>query len=380
MALIRCIDCRAKVSDKAIACPKCGAPVEISKKEQKSHISTRTGFLIIILVVASIITAYISSDQEDGSRPVSSAPTTQSKQKTPTSFVPAQTKPIASLPTYDVVDSDIYDAPIKTQITFQAVVSGTITEQGLKQLLEKLYDEANATRGLTYHGGKPTHVFIYLYTSRDHFKSGMGQWIAMLSKIGDDSRIDTKIRTELIALLHAKPEVKHGLSESTRKEIFQDSIKAEDQANAEAERRYPLEPERAMKAGDELKLTRETLLMPELEPADALEALQKIQRLPIGATIRVKEVTMNRITPWYEVTAISTTGNVIGSGWINSIALQGQSETDMKDQMHKQMELMDELLVKYKAEVAKRYNITEEQLKNIDIEGIAKNWPTPPMQ
>ena len=107
-----------------------------------------------------------------------------------------------------MVDRNTYDVPIKTQIQLHAVVSGTLTELGLKQLLQKLYDEANATRGFKYHGGKPTHVFIYLYTSQDHFKSGMGQWIAMLSKIGEGARIDTEVKTELIAQLDAKPEVK----------------------------------------------------------------------------------------------------------------------------------------------------------------------------
>lgn len=156
----------------------------------------------------------------------------------PQPTAPAQTKPDAPMPTYDVVDRDTYDAPIKTQIELHAVVSGTLTELGLKQLLQKLYDEANATRGFKYHGGKPTHVFIYLYTSRDHFKSGMGQWIAMLSKIGENSRVDTQVKTELISQLDAKPEVKHGFPESKRKEIFRAIVTAEDRADAQ--RMYPL--------------------------------------------------------------------------------------------------------------------------------------------
>jgi hypothetical protein len=152
----------------------------------------------------------------------------------------AQTKSDASLPTYHVVDRDTYDVPIKTQIQLHAVVSGALTELGLKQLLQKLYDEANATRGFKYHGGKPTHVFIYLYISQDHFKSGMGQWIAMLSKIGEGAWIDIQVKTELIAQLDAKPEVKHGLLESKRKEIFRAIVSTEDRADVDAQRMYPL--------------------------------------------------------------------------------------------------------------------------------------------
>lgn len=160
----------------------------------------------------------------------------------PQPTVLAQTKPDVPIHTYDVVDRDTYDAPIKTQIELHAVVSGTITELGLKKLLQKLYNESNSTRGFKYHGGKPTHMFIYLYTSRDHFKSGMGQWIAMLSKVGEDSRIDTQVKTELIAQLDAKPEVKHNLPELKRKEIFIAIVTAEDRAYAEAKRMHARSP------------------------------------------------------------------------------------------------------------------------------------------
>ncbi len=191
--------------------------------------------------------------------------------------------------TYDVVDRDTYDAPIKTQITIHAVVTGALTELGLKQLLQKLYDEANATRGFKYHGGKPTHVFICLYTSRDHFKSGTGQWIAMLRKIGENSRVDTDVKTHVISQLDAKPEVKHGLPESKRKEIFRASVTAEDRADADALRMYP-------------------------------------------------------------------------------------------NQLMKYGKARNTLMKKYEAEVAKRYGITEEQLRDIDVEGVVKNWAMPRRQ
>ena len=143
------------------------------------------------------------------------------------------------IPTYTIVDRDIYDAPVKTQITLSAVISGKITKEGLEQLLQNLYDEANATRDFNYHGGKPTHVFVYLYQSKEHFESGIGQHIAMLSKAGDSALIDTHIKTELIAKLNAIPEVKYGLSEEERKEVFISIIFAEENARIESEKLYP---------------------------------------------------------------------------------------------------------------------------------------------
>jgi hypothetical protein len=196
--------------------------------------------VILVLILAGCGDSQQQGTSGKGDDQKSAERTVVSPIPSPQPTVPAQTKPDAHLPTYLVVDRNTYDAPIKTQIQLHAVVSGTLTEFGLKQLLQKLYDEANATRGFKYHGGKPTHVFIYLYTSQDHFKSGMGQWIAMLSKIGEGARVDAQVKTELIAQLDAKPEVKHGLSESKRKEIFRAIVSAEGRVDTDAQRMYPL--------------------------------------------------------------------------------------------------------------------------------------------
>lgn len=290
MALIRCAECKAKVSDKATTCPKCGAPIEVSKKKkQKSQISTGCGCLIVLLVVGGIIVAFVARDKGSGPGP-SAAPASRP--------APAAPKgPSVPMPTYEVVDRDTYDAPVKTQIGLHAVVSGSITEPGLRQLLQKMYHEARAARGFKYHGGKPTHVFIYLYTSREHFRSGMGQWIAMLSKVGEDSQPESRVKTELISQLTAKPEVKHGLSESKRKEIFTASVRAEDRAHKNAQRLYPLKP--------------------------------------------------------------------------------GHSQAEATAQFRKQAEALNSLTEEYEEEVARRYGITEEQLSEISVEGLEKNWPMP---
>ncbi len=39
MALVKCSECTTEISDQAKACPKCGAPLEVSRR----HISTKTG-------------------------------------------------------------------------------------------------------------------------------------------------------------------------------------------------------------------------------------------------------------------------------------------------------------------------------------------------
>lgn len=224
--------------------------------------------------------------------------TTPSRQ----SDVPAQTKPDALVPTYEVVGRDVYDAPIKTQIKLSAVVSGAVTEFDLRQLLQKLYDEANATHGFKYHGGKPTHVAIYIYTSRRHFESGMGQWIAMLTKLGEGAQINIQMKTELIAQGGAQPEVKYGLTEAKRQEVFRAVVMAQDRAELDADRISP---------------------MP--DPSKP-----------------------------------------------------GYSQAKAKEQIEKWSQVQEALRVKYESEVAKRYGITQEQLREIRVEGHVKNWPIPP--
>lgn len=139
----------------------------------------------------------------------------------------------------EVVDRKIIDTPDKTQVTIYAVVSSNLTESGLNKLLEKMYDEANATSDFKYFDGKPTHIAIWLYTSEDDFKGSTSNWIANLQKIGEYSKPEIKVKTEWLTHDNDEPQVKKNLSEAKRKEIYKALIKAADRAEAEADRKYP---------------------------------------------------------------------------------------------------------------------------------------------
>jgi len=71
-------------------------------------------------------------------------------------------------------------------------------------------------------------------------------------------------------------------------------------------------------------ISKETPLMPEFEPADPGTALTKMKTLPPGSVITVMNIRMKRNSPWYQVKAKLATGQSIGEGWINSVALRGQ--------------------------------------------------------
>jgi DNA-directed RNA polymerase subunit RPC12/RpoP len=228
MSLIRCAECSKKISDKATACPHCGAPIEISVKK-RGRASSGFGCLALLIVVGVIVVWFAIEIDKDSKKPSSSR-----------SSEAIQTKPRSSLPKYEVVDRDTHESPIKSQIEVHAVVSGKITEGGIREMLNKLYAEAQTARGFKYNRGRPSHILVYVYTSQEHFESGRGQHIAMLSKMGNDARADITVKSDVIKQLGMKPEVKYGLSESERRAIFKLIGKAEDRANAEAQRLYPV--------------------------------------------------------------------------------------------------------------------------------------------
>jgi hypothetical protein len=280
------------------------------------------------------------------------------------------------MPKYSVLDEEIYDAPIKTQVGLTILVSGEISEPGLRALLNKLYFSIKARRGFKYHDS-PTNIYIWAFTSKERFEAGMGQWIAMLEKSYYDVEPTIRINERQIAQLSAKPEQRFGLSEEKRKEIWKELVLLERRARKEAKERYPIDPTQSLRVGQTLRLSKRTPLMPELEPADPLAALRKIRRLPPGTTIRVLKVGMKLQTPWYFVEAEEPFRDIPIYGWINSIALMGQSQIDPKEQLKKQLELEDKLNDKYKDKLAKKYGLTREQLLEISAEAFVKDWPFP---
>jgi len=182
---------------------------------------------------------------------------------------PAKEKKPATLE-YTILNEDVYDAPIKTQVELNILVSGEISETGLKTLLNQLYSSTKARKGFKYHDS-PTNIYIYAFTSKERAESGMGQWIAMLQKSPGDAKATISINERQITQLGAKPEERFGLSEEERKQIWKEFVSAEDRATEEALEEYPKEFEKQVemerrlnddyknKLAEKYELTREQL-------------------------------------------------------------------------------------------------------------------------
>jgi len=110
------------------------------------------------------------------------------------------------LPDFEIVDEEIYDVPIKTQVIQHIVVSGNITEENIKALLLRQCDAIMERRGFKHHV-TPTMVGIFAYETEEQAKSGAGLWLAML-KMGplEKGKPRVEVRSEQIANIGKEPE------------------------------------------------------------------------------------------------------------------------------------------------------------------------------
>jgi len=80
----------------------------------------------------------------------------------------------------------------------------------------------------------------------------------------------------------------------------------------------------ALESGVTYQIPKEVPLMPSRDPADPLEALKSLRRIPAQTLITVLTVDRRQASnPWYRVKAVGPAGAALGTGWINSIALIG---------------------------------------------------------
>jgi len=81
----------------------------------------------------------------------------------------------------------------------------------------------------------------------------------------------------------------------------------------------------SLKQGEKWAISKETPLMPEIAPSNPMEALEKIKYIPAENYIIIVSVREKENNTWYEVKVLNQNNNLIGKGWINSIALIGQT-------------------------------------------------------
>jgi len=142
---------------------------------------------------------------------------------------------------HTILKNEVNDSPIKTQVEIDVLITDTaITKQKVSDLLTFLYSKTAKRTGFKYHTN-PTNIYIYAYTSKEKAESGMAQWIGMISKSYDDVQPQIDISETQLKSLTLKSVEKFGLPQKIRLEIWKKSIKIEDRAQKEADKKYPLD-------------------------------------------------------------------------------------------------------------------------------------------
>lgn len=93
---------------------------------------------------------------------------------------------------YTIIKEELYDVPIKTQITLNLLVPNDITELNLRLLLESLYINYKNKKGFKYHDSL-TNFYVYAYTTMKKYEADWGEWVAMLEKGYDDTQSTIRI-------------------------------------------------------------------------------------------------------------------------------------------------------------------------------------------
>jgi hypothetical protein len=195
---------------------------------------------------------------------------------------------------YSIIKEDIYEIPLKTQVTLNVLISDKeIDKQKIKDLLNHLYKKTSTRTGFKHHK-HPTNIYIYAFTSKDKANSGMGQWVGMISKSGFDASPTIDISERQLESLKDVAEDRWGLPFNRRQEIWGKMVLSEDKAQKEADKKYPL---------DQANIT--------------------------------------------------------------------------EDNMRKNVELRDELEIKYKTEIASEYGVDIAIIDSVTIEGLMNGWAFP---
>ena len=144
---------------------------------------------------------------------------------------------------YTLLKDDISDTPLKTEILTDIVLEEkeNITEKKLEILLITLYKERKNRTGFKYHKN-PNTVAIYAYSTKEKANSGMGQWVAMISKLNMNNDDEPEFKVSKIQLnsITAKDEIRWKLTNEKRHEIWDKLILSERYGSEKANEIHPI--------------------------------------------------------------------------------------------------------------------------------------------
>ena len=156
-----------------------------------------------------------------------------------------------------------------------------------------------------------------------------------------------------------------------RKKIFAELMEADATAAKAAHERFPDEPMYCLRSGDRFLLSRGIPLLAERPPDGVSGSKNGGAPVRAGTTLEIVDVKPGSTAPWYQVRSAADAGNL--AGWIDAVALAGQSRTTPDTQATKRREFQAQQLKDLRNAIGTKHGLTSEQVANIFTEGI-ENW------
>lgn len=170
-------------------------------------------------------------------KPTTNPTSTQTPTSTPSPMPTNTLPPTPPLPTYTMYEDSSYEDAGTFKVLWEIIVSTDVTEETLTALLQALYEKA--AKKAAHVQDRPVVIDIKAYTSEEHASSIVAQWIGWMTKDGNHDQPSLFLDKGQLEDLAQPPDIKFGLTEEERIRVFQDIVRAEDRAHAEAEQRYP---------------------------------------------------------------------------------------------------------------------------------------------
>lgn len=152
---------------------------EMSREEKKVLL---VGFIFVAgIVLLNVVTGKLRCNpkpEETRHEPTASTPDVSSRQSAPSIG-------------FTIIEDDVYDTPLKTQIMKRVVLKQTATRLQILALLDSIFSAEERRTGFKYNT-HPTHIYVYLYYSMRDYKVSGGNWIAMKEKSDNSTPFTTE--------------------------------------------------------------------------------------------------------------------------------------------------------------------------------------------
>lgn len=298
-----------------------------------------------------------------------------------------QTKPYTLL--RDEVTSD---TRIRGQIEIDLLIDAPMSKDDILEVLRAKFNEA-IRRRVFRQRGHANCVVVSAFSSIEHYQAESSYHrLAWMMQVPADDTPRIEFNDLLHKQLSERPETKHGLSESARRQIYRDYCRANYRASEEADKEYPTDPDLLLKVGDVLCLVEPLMLMGQNNAEEWFAKGCPSMEVPAGTEIKVIQTVKNdQGTKYTQVAAYPPNERNGYEGWVVTYALGAQHPTiralwareaassDDKERYHRYMmqrnARAEELIEANSRAVLKMYAISDEVMASIYAEGSQKQWP-----